>query len=89
MVLEATCEPVCGQQRDRPRGLQVQSSRVTLSNFRPPDPSAPGSLASLGAALEQAQTGGELFFASAFPAHPDDCLPVATKFVRHAMGERE
>ncbi|XP_047737190.1 uncharacterized protein LOC108673136 [Hyalella azteca] len=87
VVLEASTEPVTGHQKDRPRGLQVQASRVTLSNCRPPDPSAPGSLAALGATLEAAQTTGQLFFASDFPARADDFLPVACKFVRHAMGE--
>ncbi|KAF2352371.1 hypothetical protein FHG87_016871, partial [Trinorchestia longiramus] len=87
VLLEASGDPVVGQQKDRPSGLQVQASRVTLSNTRPPDPSTPGSLAALSATLEAAQTTGQLFFASEFPARSEDLLAVSCKFVRHAMGE--
>ncbi|KAK8387641.1 hypothetical protein O3P69_018272 [Scylla paramamosain] len=73
-------------QRDRPQTMHIQASRVILSNVRPPDPTLPGSLASLATSLEAAQQG-ELFFASSFPASSSDFQPICHKFVRHATGE--
>lgn len=73
-------------QRDRPQSMQVQVSRVVLSNTRPPDPTLPGSLASLAAGLEAAQQG-DLFFASNFPASSQDFQPICHKFLKHAMGK--
>lgn len=73
-------------QRDRPQTMHIQASRVILSNVRPPDPTLPGSLASLATSLEAAQQG-ELFFASSFPACSSDFQPICHKFVKHATGE--
>ncbi|XP_069995587.1 bridge-like lipid transfer protein family member 3B isoform X1 [Penaeus vannamei] len=73
-------------QRDRPRAMHIQTSRLILSNVRPADPTSPGSLASLATSLEAAQQG-ELFFASDFPATPADFQPICDKFVKHAMAE--
>ncbi|KAK3865682.1 hypothetical protein Pcinc_028724 [Petrolisthes cinctipes] len=83
---DGTCSGGSSNQRDRPHSMQVQVSRVVLSNTRPPDPTLPGSLASLAAGLEAAQQG-DLFFASNFPASSQDFQPICHKFLKHAMGD--
>ncbi|XP_064088502.1 bridge-like lipid transfer protein family member 3B isoform X3 [Macrobrachium nipponense] len=81
MIVEGVGEQ--SNQRDRPRAMHVQTSRLILSNVRSSDPTMPGSLASLATCLEAAQQG-ELFFASDFPSSPEDFQPICDKFVQHA-----
>ncbi|CAL4091023.1 unnamed protein product, partial [Meganyctiphanes norvegica] len=69
-------------QRDRPRSMHIQASRVIISNVRGCDPTSPGSLSSLATCLEAAQQG-ELFFASDFPATQLDYQPICEKFLNH------
>ena len=73
-------------QRDRPKCLQIQASRVLLTNVRSSDPSHPSSKASLVNTLEAAQMG-QLFFASDFPSAKNDFQPISSKFVKHAMSK--
>ncbi|XP_076064331.1 bridge-like lipid transfer protein family member 3B isoform X3 [Oratosquilla oratoria] len=70
-------------QRDRPKSMHIQTSRLVLTNTRPPDPTSPGSLASLAAILETIQQG-ELFFGSHYPSKPGDFQPICDKFMQHA-----
>ncbi|XP_068247106.1 bridge-like lipid transfer protein family member 3B isoform X2 [Palaemon carinicauda] len=82
MIVEGVGEQ--SNQRDRPRAMHIQTSRLILSNVRSSDPTMPGSLSSLTTCLEAAQHG-ELFFASDFPSSPEDFQPICHKFVQHAI----
>ena len=84
MIVEGVGEQ--SNQRDRPRSMHIQTSRLILSNVRSSDPTVPGSLASLATSLEAAQQG-ELFFASDFPSSSEDFQPICHKFVQHAIGK--
>ncbi|KAB7505201.1 UHRF1-binding protein 1-like, partial [Armadillidium nasatum] len=69
--------------KGRPRALQILTSRLIISNVRPPDPTDPGSKAGLFTCLEEAQKG-PLFFASGFPSRKGDKQPIPSKFLWHA-----
>uniref|UniRef100_T1JHD7 Uncharacterized protein n=1 Tax=Strigamia maritima TaxID=126957 RepID=T1JHD7_STRMM len=68
-------------QTDRPRKLQLQISRLTVSNSRIGE--SCGRL-DLGKCLEGLQAG-ELFFCSGFPSTDGDPHPVNDAFVKHSL----
>ncbi|KAF4523469.1 hypothetical protein B566_EDAN014989 [Ephemera danica] len=67
-------------QRDRPRCLQLQTSRAIVTNVRS---LTSGSRADLAACLNDLQQG-EFFFGTSFPTKPSDQNAVIEKFLRHA-----
>ncbi len=69
-------------QRDRPRSLHVQVSRLMAANYRSRET---GSRADLATALEQCQRS-DLFFGTDFPNYPRDLPTICDKMVQHAIG---
>ncbi|XP_008557479.1 bridge-like lipid transfer protein family member 3A [Microplitis demolitor] len=70
-------------QRDRPKSLNIQTSRVTLTNVRSTD--SKSSRADLAECLNALQMG-QMFFSSSFPSNNNDYNIVTDKFLRHCAG---
>ncbi|XP_021938763.1 UHRF1-binding protein 1-like isoform X4 [Zootermopsis nevadensis] len=69
-------------QRDRPKSLHFQVSRVSVTNVRSMEHS---SRADLAKCIDTYQLGS-LFFGADFPALPDDYHVVTDKFLKHVAG---
>ncbi len=70
------------RQRDRPRSLQLQVSRVVAANYRSRET---GSRANLAGTLDHFQRS-DLFFGTDFPNYPADIPTVCDKMLQHATG---
>ncbi|XP_034239731.1 UHRF1-binding protein 1-like isoform X2 [Thrips palmi] len=81
IVLESTVEHL--SQRDRPKSLHVQASRVTITNVRSTRDSC--SRADLAKCVHSFQLGS-LFFGSDFPSKPGEFHVVNKKFIKHLEG---
>lgn len=81
VVLESTVEHL--NQRDRPKSLHVQASRVTITNVRSTRDSC--SRADLAKCVRSFQLGS-LFFGSDFPSKPGEYHVVNKKFIKHLEG---
>lgn len=82
VVLESSVEHL--SQRDRPKSLHVQASRVTVTNVRSTRDSC--SRADLAKCVHSFQLGS-LFFGSDFPSKPGEYHVVNKKFIKHLEGE--
>jgi hypothetical protein len=82
VMIDAPEEAPRGQ-RDRPRALHAQISRVLASNFRSLET---GSKADLASVLDRFQASS-LFFGTDFPNYPSDLNTVCEKMVEHATGK--
>ncbi|KAG8035486.1 hypothetical protein G9C98_006932 [Cotesia typhae] len=70
-------------QRDRPKSLNIQTSRVTLTNVRSAD--SKSSRTDLAECLNALQMG-QMFFSSDFPSNKNDYHIVTDRFSRHCAG---
>ena len=70
-------------QKDRPRALHVQASRILCANYRSLET---GSKADLAKCLESFQNAS-FFFGTEFPNSINDIPPVCDKMVKHATGK--
>lgn len=70
-------------QRDRPKSLHLQASRVTITNVRSTQDSC--SRADLAKCVHSFQLGS-LFFGSEFPSRPGEYHVVNNKFINHLEG---
>lgn len=71
-------------QRDRPKTMQIQVSRVAMTNIR----ETGSSRADLANALHSLQEG-TLVFASDFPSKPDDLSVVTDRILAHMAGKHK
>lgn len=78
VILESSAEHL--SQRDRPKSLHVQASRVTITNVRSTQDSC--SRADLAKCVHTFQLGS-LFFGSEFPSRPGEYHVVNKKFISH------
>lgn len=69
-------------QRDRPRLLQIQVERASVTNIRSMEHSSRADLAKCVDALQSAP----LFYGASFPATPSDRHVVTEKFLKHLAG---
>lgn len=85
IVFEAAASADCAAhsaQRDRPKAMQVQISRLLATNIR----ELGATRADLAQALHSLQEGS-LVFASEFPARADDLCVVTDRILAHVAGE--
>lgn len=82
IIIEATEEIQHQRQRDRPRALHVQASRILGANYRSLET---GSKADLAKCLECFQET-QLFFGTDFPNTATDIPVVCDKLIQHATG---
>lgn len=74
----------CNNQKDRPKSLNLQTSRATLSNIRSNEHGMSRSdLANCVNGLQYAS----LFYSSEYPAKDEDYHPVTEKLLNHAQGK--
>lgn len=66
-------------QRDRPKTLNFQVTRVTITNVRSLEQSSRADLAKCVDSFHM----GSLFFGTEFPSHPNDLYIVTQKFLDH------
>ena len=71
------------RQKDRPRALHVQASRILCANYRSLET---GSKADLAKCLESFQNAS-FFFGTEFPNSINDIPAVCDKMVKHATGK--
>lgn len=75
---------VCNNQKDRPKSLNLQTSRAILSNVRTNEHGMSRSdLANCVNGLQFAS----LFYSSEYPAKEEDYNPVTEKLLNHAQGK--
>jgi hypothetical protein len=82
VIVEAVEEAQHQRQRDRPRAMHVQASRILCANYRSLET---GSKADLATCLESFQDAS-LFFGTDFPNTCTDIPIVCDKLVQHATG---
>lgn len=66
-------------QKDRPKSLSFQVTRVTITNVRSLEQSSRADLAKCADSFHM----GSLFFGSEFPSEPNDFYIVTQKFLDH------
>lgn len=71
-------------QRDRPKSMQIQISRLACTNIR----ELGASRADLAQALHSLQEGS-LVFATDFPSKPDDLHVVTDRILSHVAGKSD
>lgn len=77
---------LCNNQKDRPKSLNLQTSRATLSNIRSNEHGMSRSdLANCVNGLQFAS----LFYSSEYPAKDGDYHPVTEKLLNHAQGKNK
>lgn len=82
MIFEET--KLCNSQKDRPKSLNLQTSRATLSNVRSNEHGMSRSdLANCVNGLQFAS----LFYSSEYPTKDGDYHPVTEKLLNHAQGK--
>ena len=82
IIIEAVEEASHQRQKDRPRALHVQASRILCANYRSLET---GSKADLAKCLESFQNAS-FFFGTEFPNSINDIQIVCDKMVKHATG---
>lgn len=83
MIFEET--KLCNSQKDRPKSLNLQTSRATLSNVRSNEHGMSRSdLANCVNGLQFAS----LFYSSEYPTKDGDYHPVTEKLLNHAQGKK-
>ncbi|KAK0095154.1 hypothetical protein PV326_009095 [Microctonus aethiopoides] len=69
-------------QRDRPKSLHIQTSRVSVTNVRTSERSSRADLAECLNAFQM----GQMFYSTGFPSKNTDFQVVIEKFLRHCAG---